>query len=190
MGPVRHLCLLILLLLGACTVRGTMNRFLPEADRAFAHEMVSQMRRGDRVWLERHFEPELWARSGDRLAAVPGLFPQHGGSTEVIGFNIATNFAAGRTERKKQFTLATQGDGRWTITRFRTYSTGGPDRVVEWSVEPYSSKPPEIALIEAWDSVLPWIWAGIGVILIGFGALIFWLVRRSRRKHDPWAGRS
>jgi hypothetical protein len=189
MGPVRHFCLLILLLLGACTLRDTMDHFLPEADRAFALEMVSQLSKGDQAWLERHFEPQQWAQSRHRLAAVPGLFPRGGGRSEVISFHIATNFAVGRTERSKEFTLATEGEGRWTITRFRTYSTGGPDLVTEWSVVRHSSKPPEVALLDTFDSVLPWVWAGTGVIMIGFGALIFWLVRRSRRRHDPWAGR-
>lgn len=106
----------------------------------------------------------------------------------MIGFEISTNIAGGRTERSKEFTLVTQGGGRWTVTGFRTYSTGGPDRVVQWSVVPHDSIPPELAMIEAMDKALPWVWAGLAAILLGVGGLIFWLVRRSRRKHDPWSG--
>lgn len=188
MGPVRHFLPLMLLLLGACSVRATLESSTPEADRAFAREMVSRLRSGDRPWLQRHFEPELWARSGEQLAAVPALFPKESGSTQIIGFNISTNMSGGRTERSKEFTLVTHGGGRWTVTGFATYSTGGPDRVVQWSVVPHSTIPPELALIEAWDRALPWVWTGLAVFLLGGGGLIFWLVRRSRRKHDPWTG--
>lgn len=189
MGPARQLLLLMLLLLGACSARGTIDAITPEADRAFAREMVARLRSGDRAWLRRHFEPELWARSGEQLAAAPALFPKEAGTTEMVGFNISTNMSGGRTERSKEFTLVTHGGGRWTMTGFATHSTGGPDRVVQWSVVPYSSIPPELAVIDAMDRVLPWVWGGLAVFLIGGGGLIFWLVRRSRRKHDPWAGR-
>jgi len=190
MGPVRQLCLLMLLLLGACSLRGTINSFTPEADRAFAREMVTSLRGGDRAWLQRHFDPELWARSGEQLAAVPSLFPKESGTTEMVAFNISTSLSGGRTERSKEFTLVTHGGGRWTMTGFRTYSTGGPDRVVQWSVVPHATIPPELELLDAMDRMLPWVWAGLAVILVGLGSLVFWLVRRSRRKHDPWSGRS
>lgn len=189
MGRARHLILLMILLLGACTLRGAVNAVTPKEDRAFAHEMVSRLRHGDQAWLRQRFAPELWAQSGAQLGAVPAMFPGEGGNTELIGFNISTNFVNGRTQRSKQFTLATEGDGRWTMTNFRTYSTGGPEQVVQWSVVPYSSRPPEVAMIDTMEAALPWFWGGMAATLCGIAALIFWLVRRSRRKHDPWAGR-
>lgn len=189
MGPVRQLFLLTLLLvLGACSLRGAIDAVTPEADHAFAREMVSRLRNGDRAWLQRHFAPELWAQGGEQLAAAPALFPKEPGTTQMIGFNISTNMSGGRTERSKEYTLVTHGGGRWTVTGFATYSTGGPDRVVQWSVVPHSTIPPELAVLEAWDRALPWVWAGMAVALLGMGSLIFWLVRRSRRKHDRWSG--
>jgi hypothetical protein len=190
MGPVRQLFLLVVLLLAACSVRGTLDAVTPEADRAFAREMVSRLRTGDRAWLQRHFDPELWANSGEQIGGLPPLFPAEAGTTELISFHISTNTTNGRTERSKEFTLVTQGGGRWTVTGFRTYSTGGPDRVVQWLVVPHKTIPPELAMVQAWDRALPWVWGGLLVFLIGGGGLIFWLVRRSRRKHDPWAGRN
>lgn len=190
MGPVRHLLLLTFLLLAACSLRGTIDAVTPAADRAFAEEMVARLRKGDREWLRRHFDPKLWANSGEQLSAVPPLFPAEPGTTQLTGFSASTSMTGGRTERSKEFTLVTHGGARWTVTSFRTWSTGGPHRVVQWNVTPHSTIPPELAVIEAMDTVLPWVWAGLAVILAGFAGLVFWLVRRSRRKHDPWSGRS
>jgi hypothetical protein len=190
MGRARHLILFALLLLGACSLRGAIDAAIPRADRAFALEMVSRLRSGDRAWLEKQFAPELWAESGAQLEAVPALFPKEAGTTEMVAFEISTNFANGRTERSKAFSLVTHGGGRWTMTGFKTYSTGGRDRVVQWSVVPYSEPPPELAMIEAMDRALPWVLALLTALALGGGALIYWLVRRSRRMHDPWSGRA
>lgn len=187
MWSVRHLFLLILLLLGACSLRSVVDTFIPEQDRAFAREMVEHLRAGDEAWLRQHFAPELWAQSRGQLGAVPGLFPSEAGKTELIAANVQSSTFNGRTERNKQFTLATQGGGRWTVTSFRTYSAGGPDKVVEWSVVPHSARPPEVAMYETWDAALPWFWVGMAIGLLGLAGLVFWLVRRSRRSHDSWA---
>jgi hypothetical protein len=184
MGPVRHFILLLLLLLGACSLRAALDTLTPEKDRAFAGEMVTRLRGGDRAWLERHFDPELWAKSGGQLAGVPALFPSEAGKTEIIGFHLSSSLANGRSVRSKQFTLVTQGGGRWTVTSFQTYSAGGPDKVVQWSVVPHSSPPPEVVMIETWDAALPWFRGGMAVCLLAIGGLVFWLVRRSRRKRD------
>ena len=188
MGPVRHFLLLTLLLLGACSFRDAIDAATPEADRAFGQEMVARMRSGDRAWIGKQFTPELWAESGEKLEAVPAMFPKETGKTEMLGFQISTNMTNGRTERSKDFTLVTEGGGRWTVTDFSTYSTGGPDRVVQWSVTPYDKAPPELAMIDAMDKALPWAAAMFALLVVGGGVLIFWLVRRSQRKHDPWAG--
>lgn len=189
MGPIRHFILLTLLLLGACSLRGAIEAATPQADRAFAREMVSRLRSGDRAWLEKQFSPELWARSGEQLAAVPGLFPKETGTTEIVQFEISTDIANGRTERSKSFTLVTHGGGRWTVTGFRTHSTGGPDRVVQWQVVPYSTVPPELAMLDAMDRAFPWVLAILAILAIGVAGLIIWLVRRSRRKDEPWSDR-
>ena len=190
MGPVRHLFLMMLLLLGACSLRSVVDTFTSEQDRGFAQEIVKRLRSGDEAWLEQHFAPELWAQSSGQIASVPALFPSEAGKTELIAVNIQSHTLNGRTERNKEFTLATQGGGRWTVTSFRTYSTGGPDKVVQWSVVPHASRPPQVAMFETWDSALPWFWAGMVITLCGIAGLVFWLVRRSRRRHDPWAGRN
>lgn len=182
MGALRYIILLAALLLGACSMRSAVETFSSEQDRAFAVQMVDHLRKGDRDWLERHFVPELWAQSGGQLGSVPAMFPRETGTTEIIGFNISTNMTGGRTERSKEFSLVTHGGGRWTVTHFRTYSTGGPDRVVEWRVTPHNAVPAELAILQAWDRMLPWVWAGMAAAVLGFAALVVWLVRRSRRR--------
>jgi hypothetical protein len=96
----------------------------------------------------------------------------------------------GRTEREKEFTLVTHGGGRWTVTTFRTYSSGGPDQVVQWSVMPHTSPPAELTMIESWDKVVPFIWGILILFLLAMVTLIVWLVRRSRRRRDPLAGQA
>ncbi|MDQ4087348.1 MAG: hypothetical protein M3177_04965 [Pseudomonadota bacterium] len=188
MQPVRHLILVMLALLGACTMRSAINTMTSEQDRAFAQEMVSRLRSADAAWLEQHFDPRLWEQSGKQVAGAPDLFPREPGTTELIGFHVSTNMAAGRTERTKEFSLVTHGGGRWTVTHFRTYSTGGPDKVVQWSVTPHDAPPPELTMIETWDAAVPWIWAALVTVLAGVVALIVWLVRRSRRNREALMG--
>jgi hypothetical protein len=191
MGPGRRIFLLMLLLmLEACSARGAIDAITPEADRAFAHDVVFRLRKGDPAWLLRHFTPQLWVEGRDEIVAARSLFPAEAGTTQLVGFHRSTSLVDGRTEQSKEFTLVTHGGNRWTVTRFETYSNGGRDMVVEWSVVPYSSVPPELAVIEAWDRMLPWLWAGFAAALLGGGSLIFWLVRRSRRVHDPWSSRN
>ena len=121
---------------------------------------------------------------------MPGLYPSGEAETKLVGFNISSSMTNDRTERNKEFTLVTHGGGRWTTTNFRTYSTGGPDLVVQWSVTPHSSPPPELTMIETWDAMVPWIWAGLLIALIAIVTLIVWLVRRSRRRRDPLSGQT
>ena len=184
----RALIVILCALLAACTMRSAINALSSEEDRAFAQQMVERLRAGDAAWLEQRFHPDLWAQSAKQIAGVPGLYPTVPGTTEFVGFNISTNTVNGSTERIREFTLVTHGGGRWTTTSFRTESTGGPDLVMEWRVTPSSTAPPELTMIETWDRMVPWIWAGLAIVLIGFTVLIVWLVRRSRRKHDPLTG--
>lgn len=191
MRPVRQLVLVFLALLSACSMRSAIETLTSPEDRAFAQEMANRLRSGDEDWLRQHFDPQLWSQSGKQLAGVPALYPAGEAETELIGFNINTNASGGRTVRNREFTLVTHGGGRWTVTSFRTYSEGGPDRVVEWRVIPHEQPPPELTMIQTWDAMVPWIWAAVAVVVAAIAALIFWLVRRSRRRRrDPLMGQS
>jgi hypothetical protein len=171
--------LLLVLLAGACSMRSLIESMTSPEDRAFAQEMVERLRSGDESWLQQHFDPQLWAQSGKQLAQVPGLFPDVPGTTEITSYSFSTNNRGGAVERTREFTLVTHGEGRWTVTSFRTYSAGGPDRVVQWSVVPHDSPPAAMTAMKA----IPWIIGAVVVLLLLFALLIFWLVRRSRRKH-------
>lgn len=188
MRPVRQLMLIFLMLLGACSMRSAIESLTSPEDRAFAQEMVNRLRSGDQAWLQQHFRADLWEQSGKQLGEVPSLYPTGEAETELIGFNISTNMTGGQTVRNREFTLVTHGGGRWTVTTFRTYSEGGPDQVVQWRVTPHTSPPPELTMIQTWDAMVPWIWAGTIIVLGAVALLIFWLVRRSRRRHDPLMG--
>ena len=190
MRPVTHLMLVLFALLGACSMRSALETLTSPEDRAFAKEMVTRLRSGDQAWLQQHFRADLWEQSGKQLAQVPSLYPQGEAETELIGFNINTSTSGGVTVRNREFTLVTHGGGRWTVTNFRTYSEGGADQVVEWRVTPHEQPPPELTMIETWDAMVPWVWAGIVLVFGGVALLIFWLVRRSRRRRDPLMGQS
>jgi hypothetical protein len=181
----RSFFLLLTVLLAACTMRSAINTMTSEEDRAFAQAMVDNLRSGNAAWLQQHFRPDLWQDSAKQMAQVPAMFPGDRGTTEIVNFGVSTNMTNGVTERNKEFALVTEGGERWTVTRFRTFSSGGPDQVVQWSVVPHTSPPPELAVMETWDRIVPWIWAGLLIFVALVGGLIFWLVRRSRRKRDP-----
>ena len=185
----RSFLLILSILLAACTMRSAINTMTSEQDRAFAQAMVDNLRRGNTDWLQQHFRPDLWQQSAKQMAGVPAMFPAETGTTEIVNFSTSTNMTNGRTERNREFTLVTHGGGRWTVTRFRIYSDGGRDQVVAWSVVPHSTAPEELTVIQAWDSIVPWIWAGLVILVAAVGGLIFWLVRRSRRRRDPLQGR-
>ena len=61
--------------------------------------------------------------------------------------------------------------------------------VVQGRVTPHDQPPPELTMMETWDSMVPWIWAGTLIALGALVALIVWLVRRSRRR-DPLMGQT
>ncbi len=174
--------LFAIFLLGACTMRSAIDAMSSPEDRAFANQMVERLRSGDSEWLRGHFDEALWEESAKQLGQVPAMFPGQAGTTELVGFNVSTNMAGGATERSKEYTLVTEGEGRWTVTTFRTHSNGGPDRVVQWRVVPHNSQPPELAMIRGFDAAIPWVWGALAVIAAMAAALIVWLVRRSRRK--------
>lgn len=180
----RALLLVVLALLGACTMRSALDTLTSPQDRALAQEMVEHLRRGDAAWLQSRFQPDLWVQSGKQIQQAPALFPEVPGTTELVSFNVSSSRSGGATERTKEFTLVTHGGDRWTVTRFRTFSTGGPDQVVQWSVTPHTSPPPELTLLKTWDAAVPWIWAGLAVLLLSVGVLVVWLVRRSGKRRQ------
>jgi hypothetical protein len=176
--------LLFVIFLGACTMRSALDAMISPADRAFAQAMVDHLRTGDEAWLRARFRPDLWEQSAKQIGQVPEFFPTTPEATELVAYEISSSNKNGATERNKAFTLVTHGGGRWTVIRFRTQSTGGPDQVVEWNVEPHRTVPPELAIIRGFDALIPWIQGGLIVIVLLAGGLIFWLVRRSRRKRE------
>ncbi|WP_162806264.1 hypothetical protein [Sphingosinicella terrae] len=184
----RILLCLLAILAGACSLRGALETMTAPEDRAFAQEVVERLRRGDQAWLQRHFDPELWAQSAKQLPQVPSLFPADAGTTEITSFQTSTSVANGATRRERRFTLVTHGGGRWTVTSFQTYSVGGPDRIVQWQVVPHETAPPELRMLDAVDRALPWIWGGLLFLVAAIAALIFWLMRRSRRRRDAQSG--
>ncbi len=184
MGPVRHLVLLLFLIVAAaCSMEAAIERLSSPEDRAFALRFVDDVRSANEEALKPQFDAELWARSREQLALARPLFPPGKGSTRLIGYQVATNLANGVSSTRKEFILVTTDQTHWTRTRIVSLAEGGPARVVEWNVNGFKEPPPELAMMEAWESVLPWFWAGLAIGLIGISGLIFWLVRRSRRRH-------
>jgi hypothetical protein len=184
---MRHwLTVLLTLLLAACSMRQALNVVTSEEDRAFALEVTEKLREGDASWLQERFSGDLWAMSGTELARAPSLFPRIRGETEIVSAEISSQISAGMTARERAFTLVTSGEGEWTVTRFRTFSDGGPERIVQWRVTRHRSPPPELLLYHGFDRTMRWLAIAGPALLLAAIALIFWLLRRSRR--DPLMG--
>jgi hypothetical protein len=186
----RVVVLLLVLVLGACSLRGAMNAMTSPEDRAFAQAMVDSLKGNNQAWLERHFQPDLWAESGKQLAGVPALYPSAPGATELVSYSVnSSNIGSASAERNQEFTLVTEGGGRWAVTRFRTHATGGgAPQVVQWSVVPHTSEPPELAILKAMDKAVPWIWGGVLFVLLLVVGIIVLIVRSNRRRRDPLIG--
>jgi len=178
----RAVAFVMFLFLSACSMRTAMEAISSPEDRAFADRMVRSLRSGDRNWLEQQFDAGLWKQSAGQLDEASRLYPDVPGTTEMIGFHIATNTVNGVTERTREVTMVTHGNGRWTITAYRTHARDGPDRVVEWRVTPYDSAPPELVMIETIDRLMPWLWAGLVLGLLIAAGIILLIVRANQRR--------
>jgi hypothetical protein len=181
MGRARLLGLLPLLWLAACSMESAINRFSSPEDRAFAQRFVDDVRSGNEAALKAEFDPELWRKSADQLPQARPLFPAGKGETKLIGYQVSTNFTNGSSFTSKEFVLVTTDRTHWTRTRIVTAAEGGPDKVVAWNVNGFDRPPPELQVYEAMDRFAPWLQGGMLVGLIGGIALVWWLVRRSRR---------
>ena len=182
MGQARHLVLLVLLLLGACSMEAAIEKLSSPEDRAFAMRFVANVRSGNEAALRPDFDPGLWAKSRDQLAMARPLFPPGEGTTRLIGYHIATNVTNGASSTTREYILVTTDGTHWTRTRILTLAQGGPARVVEWSVNGFGEPPPELKMYESMERLAPWLQAGALIVLIGGIGLVWWLVRRSRRR--------
>ncbi|HEX8622983.1 MAG TPA: hypothetical protein VF718_13535 [Allosphingosinicella sp.] len=183
MGWGRHLVLLALLTFAAaCSMEAAIEKLSSPEDRAFAMRFVEEVRGGDEAALKPQFDPGLWAKSRDQLALARPLFPRGEGRTRLIGYRVATDVTNGESSTTKEFTLVTTDQARWTRTRMVTLARGGPARVVEWNVDGFDEPPPELEMYESMERLAPWLQAGALIGLIGGIALVWWLVRRSRRR--------
>jgi hypothetical protein len=181
-GLLRSLLLFWVFLAAGCTVQGAIERFSSPEDRAFAQSFVDNVRTGDDEALKPDFDAELWEKSREQLPQARGLFPPGKGETRLIGFNISANVTNGVSSTRKDFTLVTTDRTHWTVTRLVTFAQDGPAKVVEWNVNGSKEPPPELVAYERMERLAPWVQAGTIVLVIGGGLLIFWLVRRSRRR--------
>lgn len=180
----RAFALVVLLFLSACSIRTAIDMIATPEDRAYAERMVASLRNGDHAWLEQQFDPDLWKQSAGQLEEAARLYPDVPGTTEMIGFHIWTNTANGVTERTREATMVTHGNGRWTVTAYRTQARDGPDRVTEWRVTPHDNAPPELVMLETMDRMVPWIWAGLLLVLLTAVGIIFLILRSNRRRRE------
>ncbi|HYI63958.1 MAG TPA: hypothetical protein VEW71_03645 [Allosphingosinicella sp.] len=186
----RTLLLFLVLLAGACSLRGAMNAMTSPEDRAFAQAMVDNLRSGNEAWLQQRFDAELWTESGKQLAGVPALYPNVPGTTELVAYSVnSNNIGSASSERTQEFTMVTEGGGRWAVTKFRTLAAGGaPPRVVQWSVVPHTTEPSELAILKAMDKAVPWIWGGLIFVLLLIAGIVVLIVRGNRRRRAALAG--
>lgn len=179
---LRTLIAAMLLLTAGCTMEGAINRMSSAEDRAFAQAIVEDIRSGEAARLRPQFDPELWAKSGEQLANARTLFPGGAGETRLIGYHVSTNVDTSGSRTEKQFTLITTDGSHWTQTEVSTLAENGPARVVSWNVQGFDRPPPELESYETMASLLPVLQGAALLFVLAIGVLIFWLVRRSRRR--------
>jgi hypothetical protein len=170
------------MLVAACSMEAAIEKLSSPEDRAFAMRFVDQVRSADEEALKPQFDAELWAKSREQLALARPLFPPGKGSTRLIGYHIATNVTNGASVTTKEYILVTTDGTHWTRTRIVTLAQGGPAKVVEWAVNGFNEPPPELRMYESMERLAPWLQAGALAGLIGGAVLVWWLVRRSRRR--------
>jgi hypothetical protein len=186
----QFLLVFLVLILGACSIRGAMNAMTSEEDRALAQAMVENLRTNNQPWLQQHFSPELWAESAKTLDQAPALYPSPVESTELVAYSVnSSNIGSANSNRSQDFTLVTSGGGRWAVTRFRTESRGGAAaRVVQWQVTPRTVEPTELAVLKTMDKAVPWIWGGLLFFLVLIVGVIVLIVRSNRRRRAAATG--
>lgn len=186
MGWARSLVLLLLLTLAAaCSMQAAIEKMSSPEDRAFATRFVDNVRTADEEALKPDFDPELWAKSREQLALARPLFPPGKGSTRLVGYHVSTSLTNGASSTTKEFILVTTDQTHWTRTRIVTFAEGGPARVVEWKVDGFKEPPPELRMYESMERLAPWLQAGALLFLVAGIGLVWWLVRRSRRRARP-----
>lgn len=181
--------LFVLMLAAACSMKSAIERLSSPEDRAFAMRFVDDVRSGDGEALRPGFNPELWAKSREQIAMARPLFPPGRGSTTLVGYQVAANVSNGDSSTRKEYILVTTDGSHWTRTRIVTLARGGPAKVVEWKVDGLNEPPPELQMYESMERLLPWLQGGALFVLLGGIGLVWWLVRRSRRRQSgrPWA---
>jgi hypothetical protein len=166
----------------ACSMEAAINKLSSAEDRAFAQRFVADVRRGDAEALAPQFDPELWVKSRDQLPMARALFPAGEGTTRLIGFHVSANLTNGQSTTSKQYVLVTTDGSHWTRTIVATLARDGPARVVEWNVNGFKAPPPELEMYESMERAAPWVQAGAVLFLLALVGLVWWLVRRSRKR--------
>lgn len=179
---IRAVLMAGLLLTGACSMQAALDRMTSPEDRAFARGFVDSVRRGETAKLEPQFEPGLWAKSEADLAAARGQFPSGEGETRLVSYRASTNVTNGSRTTSKDYVLVTAASGRWTRTNISTFAQNGPARIVAWNVEGMDRPPPELEMFDAVERALPWVQAVLLILVVAMIGLVWWLVRRSRRR--------
>ena len=158
-----------------------VETFSSPEERAFARQMVADIRAQNVAALKPRFDPSTWPGFAEKLPVIYRFYPVRPGTTELI--NYSTNYTSnnGSSETTREYLLVTHDAGHWTTTRLRTYSSGGPHLIVAWHVNGSRDMPPEYATMQRWEAAMPWIrWGGIGFVIFVIGLIVF-LVRLTRR---------
>jgi hypothetical protein len=177
---IRLMLLACLMTAAACSMQGAIDRMSSPEERAFARGFVDALRSGKADRLKDSFDPELWEKSRPLFAKAQAAYPKGEGETLLISYNFESDFTAGT--RKAEFVLSTTDGQRWTRTNLATWAQGGPPKIVAWNVEPFAEPPQDLRMFETMDRLLPWMQVGGLIVLLGVIALVWRLVRRSRRR--------
>ena len=184
MTLIRSILLGWLLLASACSMDTAIERMSSPEDRAFARGFVEDVRAGRAERLQPQVQPGLWAEMASQLPQAKKLYPAGQAETKLLGYSVNSQVGTGGSVTTKQYVLVTTDGKRWTETLLATEARDGTTFVVGWNIQPFDEPSPTLRQYEQYEAAVPWLRAGLAVVLIAGGLLVFWLVRRYRRRRN------
>ena len=181
-----RLLLAVSLLLGGCSVESAIDRLATPQEKSFAQQVVNDLRTRNLARLRDRFLPETWHQAEHMLSRAAAFYPTGQVRTRLIGYHYASRLhLGGASERLVQYVLVTEGGGRWAVTALETYALGdAPPRIRSWRVRPSAQRPPELAMVDASNRMVPYMWAlAAGFVLVLIGTLVAF-IRYRRQKRE------
>ncbi|MFM9851328.1 MAG: hypothetical protein ACKVOJ_00780 [Sphingomonadaceae bacterium] len=169
--------------LGACSPSAMIDKMVSAQDKKIAFALADMVCAPDKAPLKARFAPQLWAESEQQLKQTAPFCPSGPGKKRLVGYNWNINKSTDGSLSQKSFAVMTQSAGKWTMTNFSLEArNGGPEQVVQWSLNSSRDKPKDVAALDAFEEQLPVMRVVAIAALVLLIGLIIWAARRKPSK--------